>query len=350
MTAGARISLLVGEARRNLQSLRSATIVQASLLVLVGCVVVGVDHHSVSALIDEQATYAQAGGYIYVVSGRVDAGSCRDVGTSSAVRLVGGAAHRPPLVIESQPGRPLPAIEVAGDALSIWAAEHVPPTSVAVGSILRRDLSAATLEALHIANGPTLTVDVILAPDRHEVIGQALIIPGPWAGVFDECWLEFEPITPAVGASIAGLVSAGVEPEIRVLAARAPGAPTPEEGFDGRITQWAWLAGALLTTGLVWLAEFTRRGDVALYLVLGWRRHELTLQRLIEFSMMHHPARLFVAGVWTAAAIIADNSSRFELSVALNNFVLLAAAEWAGAALVMLVMVPRDLVSTLRGA
>lgn len=342
--------MLLGEAGRNLNPVRPMTVVQAVFLTLIGLTVVGVDYQSVRAVMADQAVYAQSGGYVYVIGGSINPRSCRELGSHAIVKFAGAVAYRPPIVIRSQPNRPVPLIEVSGEAASIWAGRKLPGHGWTVGSVLAEDISAPSLRRLSVVPGITVPIDHVMTPDRHPQTARALIAPRAWAGRFDECWIEFEPIESGLAASIVSVVDSGSQAELRVLASRSAGALRPEDAFAGRLTQWAWLAGAVLTSILLLAQELARRGEVALYLVLGWQRSEVVLQRLLEVVAVQLPSRSLVATAGIGAAMLLLAPSGFEVSAALNNLALLTLAEVIGAIIVINLTVPRELISTLRGA
>lgn len=344
----ARLRLILGEAVRNLRVIRPLVVVELGFLALVAIAVVGIDYQTVRSQLSDQAAFVDAGGYVLVVAGTIDSNSCRDMSKNSRVRRVGAARYPPVISLRIQPGRTIPVIEVAGDAIVIWANGPRPIHEIAVGTLLRKDLSNPALASLAIVDGNTVRVGSTVPPSRNPQAARALMVPVAWAGTFDECWIEFAAIGAELAADLAGTISAGPEAAIRVLATRSPGDPPIYTRFAARPTEWAWLIGALVTGLFVSLGEFSRRPEHALYAILGWRPSEIVLRRLVEFLAVQLLAQFVVACLFVGSAVLVFQASGFELSLAVDTLFLLTSAELAAAAIVVAVTMPHDLITTLR--
>lgn len=344
------LRVIVAEARRNLATFRALDVVKAVFFFAVGAAVLSADGVTVRTLLDDQAAFVDAGGYVYVVRGTIDPSSCRRAASGDRIKRVGAARYVRSVTIEGQPGRDIALIEVAGQTATIWANESVTVSDIAIGAILRDGLSAPATSSLRIEGQErTLAVDRVIPPDRHPPTARALIIPTGWIGTFDECWIEFEPITRSLAASIAGTVNGGIDAEISTLAVRPPGSEPLDARFQARSTQWAWLLGAGLTTLLVALAELSRRSEQALYAILGWRGPENALRRVMEALGVLLLIRSLLLFVSAGVAIAFFEPSRFELSLLLEGLLLLTFTELLGTLIVVTLVQPRDLITTLRG-
>lgn len=214
----------------------------------------------------------------------VTAASCDALNTAPTVRHAGGLRSAGTTTLAN--GTEAPRFAVTAGFVSFLNDDHVPrESSVAVGSELAAQSGLRNGTNVQLDAEPLRLVHVLPRSVRTSDWANALLIVEPLTGHVDECWVEFEAAPTDADDRLLTLVD-GPRPLVTGPLEASSIPPTPPESTARTLTParvgFAAAVPILLLTIAFWWA---RRGDWALYAILGFPAPKTTLIAATEWTL-----------------------------------------------------------------
>lgn len=286
------IRALIREASRNVFSGTSRSVALCALWISVVGSLCVVEARAVRDAVESAAEWRSAGAAIVMIEaeGRVDGSACEVLNTLPNVRAAGAlrmmASGLRPL---SLPDLSVPTYEVSPSFPMVLQSRADGGPGVVLSEDAALMVSARTGDVLATADGSTRVSGEYPYPNdgRRSGYGFAALAPVASEGLFDACWVEAWPSSPALASAMRSVVRTTGDAQSEGFSTTqlnsSLGAQfTGEERFESRVTRWAPLVACTVLSALGIVLLRTRRVQLAAALHDGVARGALALMVAVE--------------------------------------------------------------------
>lgn len=222
----------------------------------------------------------------------IPASACDGLQTFTGVKAAGGEVTSLPVRISTQRAATYPLRSVTPGYLTVlW-----PDAQIGAGEGLIAGSSVA--ESLGLRSGSFVTIDsvngtvrtvqvsaVLPSSKRNGEADRSLFLVTSPSGTVQNCSVDAEPgSSDEVGRLLRSWFGPGVS--VSVYAPDSQGVDRPERDFLNRSAQYVWLAAVVLVVLSNCYYWYLKRGDYALYRVLGLARPRLLLMSTVESGLL----------------------------------------------------------------
>lgn len=269
-----RFESVVREARRNVTSGTTRAVMLATVLTLLGLAAVASEAAAIGALEHEAREFQTSGGSILTVvsPGAVDGVRCESLASVPGVRAAGALTVLPGerVTAVALPGAPLArGLATAGFPKVVRAESDGGPGLVLSGEAVRT-LGAVVGGPLRTTKGVTRVAGAFEYPrdGRRDGYGYLAVETVGAAAMFDECWVDAWPQSPALRSLALTVLRAGasasdVPPEVAPLNVTHGVEFSGHRRYSDRLTRWAGVVVGALAAVVGFVALRARRVELA---------------------------------------------------------------------------------------
>lgn len=272
---------VIGETTRNLRSRTAATTLLMLTSALLGAAVVVASWFDTTAIESMWEEQVRVGAYTFSITASdhspLEAARCDALKSVEGVRAAGAVLSATSAYSAADPRTRYLLIEATPGYLSIAfpLTRGIDTSSTVAGATVTDDLgltSGAEFAYRTAATTPVSTIVLdaaITAPARFDAVDGAVVVAAPPAGGTSECWVEAWPGSERAIESVLSSWFPSVTTIAKRLARDAQLARDADHELQFRLSQWAPYQAVLVLGGASILIWWARRGEFALYRVLG---------------------------------------------------------------------------------
>lgn len=208
---------------------------------------------------------------------RLSAAECSALVHLSGVERSGWLLRDGTAQAATSPGVSYAKVLISPELPTIWIPDWLPATrvgtnpGVVLGPLVARDLGMSSGSTISLTGlGSVSVANVLPSSARGDDYERWIMFPSPPLGEADECWVEFVPGHSGPAMNVLRSFLASAEPEMVARLVRLDElTDDPDLRVNQRVSRHLWWASGACVVLVLWLIAWQRRGEWALYRVLG---------------------------------------------------------------------------------
>lgn len=291
------------------------------------------------------------GGSVIIVKakdGTLDALSCLALGRASSVHAAGAIYGIGTTQISHSAGTSYRIASVSPQFPEVVDPAVRPTTGLIVGADLQKETSVRNGSALVFNDGREGIVDGTLTESgRTSTMGRWIMATVSVQSQAEECWIDAKPESlDMLRRAMPSLFPD--ENELELSSSIRPTFDSVVQQLKERPTAWSWVLGALLAFAASSFLLWTRRHELALYLVTGFSRSSVIAISVIELSLTAFLAIVISTLGSHAGCALLRLQTDLSISAVHINILLMACTTLIGGSAASALTLPRDAARTVR--